>query len=210
MDKLFGNKASAKEQLRKTDKDLRKSERDLAREDRVLERQEKQIELEIKKAARLGYNNMCKMYAKQLIQVRKQRERTKQATIQVAEVRNQSKTMGANMTLANTVAGATKAMSGMNDMMNPQQLAKTLGEFRMQSEKMGITEEIINDNLDDILNESGDEEESQNILDKVLDEIGIEIKGKLGEAPGVLSNVPGSSKVSDDDLEKQLERLKAL
>ncbi|XP_022646339.1 charged multivesicular body protein 2b-A-like isoform X2 [Varroa destructor] len=188
MDKLFGNKASAKEQLRKTDKDLRKSERDLAREDRVLERQEKQI----------------------LIQVRKQRERTKQATIQVAEVRNQSKTMGANMTLANTVAGATKAMSGMNDMMNPQQLAKTLGEFRMQSEKMGITEEIINDNLDDILNESGDEEESQNILDKVLDEIGIEIKGKLGEAPGVLSNVPGSSKVSDDDLEKQLERLKAL
>lgn len=61
---------------------------------------------------------------------------------QVAEVRNQSKTMGANMTLANTVAGATKAMSGMNDMMNPQQLAKTLGEFRMQSEKMGITEEI--------------------------------------------------------------------
>lgn len=68
----------------------------------------------------------------------------------------------------------------------------------------------VNDNLDDILNESGDEEESQNILDKVLDEIGIEIKGKLGEAPGVLSNVPGSSKVSDDDLEKQLERLKAL
>lgn len=38
----------------------------------------------------------------------------------------------------------------------------------------------VNDTLDDILAESGDEEESDNIVSQVLDEIGIEISGKVG------------------------------
>lgn len=38
----------------------------------------------------------------------------------------------------------------------------------------------VNDSLDDILAESGDEEESDNIVTQVLDEIGIEISGKVG------------------------------
>ena len=33
--------------------------------------------------------------------------------------------------------------------------------------------------MDDILNESGDEEESDQIVNQVLDEIGIEIAGKV-------------------------------
>lgn len=69
----------------------------------------------------------------------------------------------------------------------------------------------MNNVLDDILDEDGEEEESQQILDKVLDEIGIEIKGKLGEAPTVHGNLPEASKSSaDDEIERQLARLKAL
>lgn len=37
----------------------------------------------------------------------------------------------------------------------------------------------VNDTLDDMLEESGDEEETNNIVAKVLDEIGIEISGKV-------------------------------
>ena len=69
----------------------------------------------------------------------------------------------------------------------------------------------MNDVLDDILDEEGDEEESQAILDKVLDEIGIEIKGKLSDAPTVHGDLAQASKSTpEDDLEKQLARLKAL
>lgn len=69
----------------------------------------------------------------------------------------------------------------------------------------------MNDALDNILNEDGDEEESQHILDKVLDEIGIEIKGKLGEAPDVNRELPEAARsTAADDIEKQLARLKAL
>lgn len=38
----------------------------------------------------------------------------------------------------------------------------------------------VNDTLDDMLNESGDEEESDAIVNQVLDEIGIEIGAKVG------------------------------
>lgn len=37
----------------------------------------------------------------------------------------------------------------------------------------------VNDTLDDIFEDSGDEEESQDIVNQVLDEIGIEISGKV-------------------------------
>lgn len=37
----------------------------------------------------------------------------------------------------------------------------------------------VNDTLDDMLEDSGDEEESDNIVAQVLDEIGIEISGKV-------------------------------
>ena len=38
---------------------------------------------------------------------------------------------------------------------------------------------VVNDSLDDILGESGDEEEQDAIVTQVLDEIGIDISGKV-------------------------------
>ena len=43
----------------------------------------------------------------------------------------------------------------------------------------------MNDALDDILDESGDEEEQDAIVTQVLDEIGIEISGKVCVAESV-------------------------
>lgn len=40
----------------------------------------------------------------------------------------------------------------------------------------------VNDTMDDIFEDSGDEEESQDIVNQVLDEIGIEISGKVRPA----------------------------
>lgn len=37
----------------------------------------------------------------------------------------------------------------------------------------------MSDTLDDLFDDSGDEEESQDIVNQVLDEIGIEISGKV-------------------------------
>lgn len=46
----------------------------------------------------------------------------------------------------------------------------------------------VNDTLDDILGESGDEEESDAVVSQVLDEIGIEITGKVKLSPTIIKH----------------------
>lgn len=63
------------------------------------------------------------------------------------------------------------------------------------------------------MNESGDEEESDNIVTQVLDEIGIEISGKISEAPapdkGKIGKGSKSSGLTDEEIQAQLAKLRA-
>ena len=62
---------------------------------------------------------------------------------------------------------------------NPPQVPSSgLGEITLRFEYQHIIF-LVNDALDDILADSDDESEEQAVIDKVLDEIGIEITGKV-------------------------------
>ncbi|XP_012499773.1 PREDICTED: charged multivesicular body protein 2b [Propithecus coquereli] len=69
----------------------------------------------------------------------------------------------------------------------------------------------VNDTLDDIFEGSDDEEESQDIVNQVLDEIGIEISGKMAKAPSAARSLPSASTskatISDEEIERQLKAL---
>jgi charged multivesicular body protein 2B len=71
----------------------------------------------------------------------------------------------------------------------------------------------VNDTLDDMLTESGDEEEGGKVLQQVLDEIGIEISGKVAAAPaphrGTLGESSKSQLPTDEEIEAQLAKLKS-
>ncbi|KAJ8027055.1 Charged multivesicular body protein 2b [Holothuria leucospilota] len=167
-------KEKSLEVMRKTDRDLKKTQRGLTRDQARLEKEEKRLEMEIKKAAKLNNKKLATSYAKQLVSVRKQKERL----------------MGANATVSSVGTQAKKIL--------------VTKDFSSWSS--------VTDTLDDLLAESGDEEEEEAIMNQVLDEIGVEISGKLAEAPsahrGALPN--SRSKVAnpkDDELEAQLANL---
>merc|ERR1712080_22515 len=111
--------------------------------------------------------------------------------------------------------GTAKVMGNMNKMMNPQQVAKNMRDFEIANTKMGMTEEMMNDTLDDMLTESGDEEEEDAIVNPVLDEIGIEVSGKLSEAPSAARGKLGAETIStknkevDAEIEAMLAQLKS-
>lgn len=107
-------------------------------------------------------------------------------------------------------------MGSVNAQMNPAQLQQTLQNFEMESSKMDMKEEMMNDTLESILDESGDEEEQDAIVNQVLDEIGIEISGKMAEAPSAHGGklptgqrAAASKGTSDADIEEMLAKLKA-
>merc|ERR1712228_1126166 len=176
-------------------------------------REEKKLEMEIKKAAKQGNKQAATVLAKQLINVRKQKTRTYAATSRVQAAGSAAKAMGANVKLAESMAATTKTMGSMNKMMNPQQMAKTMQEFDMANTKMGMTEEMMNDTLDDILADSDDEAEQDAVVNQVLDEIGIEISGKMINAPSAGKDTIGAGPISkknkeaDEEIEKMLAQL---
>jgi len=189
--------------------------RDVERDRRELEREEKKLELEIKKAAKMGNKQALNVLAKQLVNVRKQKTRTYSAQSKVQAVGSASKAMGANVKMAETMGATSKVMADMNKMMNPQQVAKNMQEFEAANMKMGMTEEMMNDTLDDLLTESGDEEEQDAIVNQVLDEIGIEVSGKVREAPAAGQGKIGAETISkknkeaDAEIEAMLAQLKS-
>merc|ERR1711963_338300 len=94
--------------------------------------------------------------------------------------------------------------------------AKAMGANVKMSQAMAETSKTMtNDALDDMLNESGDEEEGDAIVNQVLDEIGIEISGKLNEAPSAAKGTLGAETISkknkeaDDEIERMLAQLKS-
>lgn len=198
--------------IKEQSKELRGTQRQITRDRTALERQEKQLEAEIKKMAKSGNREACKILAKQLVQVRKQKNRTYAVSSKVTSMSTQTKLMNSQMKMAGAMSSTAKTMQAVNKKMDPQKTLKTMQDFQKENMKMGMTEDMINDTLDEIFDESGDEEETQGIVDQVLDEIGIEISGKMARTPAAGKSVPSaasSSKatISDDEIERQLRAL---
>uniref|UniRef100_A0A3Q3W0J9 Uncharacterized protein n=1 Tax=Mola mola TaxID=94237 RepID=A0A3Q3W0J9_MOLML len=211
MASLF-KKKTVEEIIREQDKEMRGTQRQIVRDRAALEKQEKQMEAEIKKMAKTGNREACKILAKQLVQVRKQKTRTYAVSSKVTSMSTQTKVMNSQMKMAGAMATTAKTMQAVNKKMDPQKTLKTMQDFQKENMKMGMTEDMINDTLDEIFDESGDEEESQDIVSQVLDEIGIEISGKMVSAPAAGKSLPGaaSSKnatITDDEIERQLKAL---
>jgi len=80
-----------------------------------------------------------------------------------------------------------------------------------------MKDEMMNDAMDDALGEEGDEEESDAIVNQVLDELGLQLNDKLSELPQAGGGLSTGSKQpaaaaavadSDADLEARLNNLR--
>ena len=96
--------------------------------------------------------------------------------------------MGANVKMSQAMAETSKTMTNMNKLMNPAQVSKTMQEFDMANTKMGMTEEMMNDALDDILTESGDEEEGDASIPDDDEDLPCDVDWLYGRAAFVVSN----------------------
>lgn len=162
--------------------------------------------------AKTGNKEACKVLAKQLVQLRKQKNRTYAVSSKVTSMSTQTKVMNSQMKMAGAMSTTAKTMQAVNKKMDPQKTLQTMQNFQKENMKMEMTEEMINDTLDDIFDASDEEEESQDIVNQVLDEIGIEISGKMAKAPSAARGLPSASTskaatISDEEIERQLKAL---
>ena len=81
-------------------------------------------------------------------------------------------------TMGKVMGTTAQTMKEVNAQMPVQKMAKDMQEFGRQQAMMDMKGEVIDETLDSML--EVDEGEEDRVIDQVLDEIGIEMKDKVG------------------------------
>ncbi|WWC99008.1 hypothetical protein V866_005902 [Kwoniella sp. B9012] len=184
------------ERLRQHQRSLQKAQRELDREKGKLEAQEKKTMADIKRNAKAGNMNACKILAKDLVRTRRYIQKFTQMRVQLQAVSLRMQTLRSNEQMATAMKGATRAMGQMNRSLNLPQIQKIMNDFEKESSTMDMKEEMMSDAVDDAMEDEdegeGEEVESDKILKEVLDEIGMNMNESLASAPTAnpLANEP--------------------
>ncbi|PPQ65103.1 hypothetical protein CVT24_003064 [Panaeolus cyanescens] len=184
IESLFGRTVTPAERLRQHQRSLTKAQRELDRERSKLEQSEKKLVMDIKKSAKAGQMNACKVMAKDLVRTRRYIQKFHQMRTQLQAVGLRIQTLRSNQQMAEAMRGATRAMAGMNKGLNLPSIQRIMNDFERESSMMDMKENMMSDAIDDVMDEEEDEEEEEDkILKEVLDEIGVDLSQKLTDAP---------------------------
>ena len=171
------------EMLRKNQRALNKAMRELDRERAKMEQQEKKIINDIKKMAKQGQMDAVKIMAKDLVRTRRYVKKFMLMRANIQAVSLKIQTLKSQNAMAQAMKGVTKAMGNMNKQMKLPEIQKIMMEFEKQSEIMDMKGEMMEDAIDDVMGDEDDEEESDAIVNQVLDELGLQLNDQLGDAP---------------------------
>ncbi|EGW31941.1 uncharacterized protein SPAPADRAFT_138616 [Spathaspora passalidarum NRRL Y-27907] len=224
----FGKKLTPQERLRKNQRALEKTQRELSREVTKLQQQEKKLISDIKKSAKQGQISSAKIQAKDLIRTKSyiSKFNSMKAQLQAISLRIQS--VRSNQQMAMSMRDATRLLGGMNRSMNLPSLSRIAQEFAKENDMMDQKQEFMDDAIDDAMaldeDELGEEEQIDEILGKVLDEIGVDLNANLKDTPSAIhageqpeSNARvaeavgaggGGGGADEDDLQARLDSLK--
>ncbi|KAJ2556837.1 ESCRT-III subunit protein did4 [Coemansia sp. RSA 1933] len=217
LDFLFGKRQTPREKMRQNLRALTRAQRELDRERSKMETQEKKLIADIKKSAQAGQINAAKVMAKDLVRTRRYIQKFYQMRTSLQGVALRVQTMSSNQEMSVAMRGATSAMKSMNKSINLPGMQKVLMDFERESEVMDMKEDMMNDAIDDAMEddaEEDEEDESEMVVQKVLDEIGLQLNQSLGDTPQTIgaSNpiAEGVESALDDDaaLQARLDSLR--
>ncbi|EER30811.1 hypothetical protein CTRG_05263 [Candida tropicalis MYA-3404] len=223
----FGKKLTPQERLRKNQRALDKTQRELTREVNKLQQQEKKLISDIKKSAKAGQISSAKIQAKDLIRTKSYISKFNSMKTQLQAISLRIQSVRSNQQMAMSMRDATRVLGGMNRSMNMPQLSRIAQEFAKESDLMDQKQEFMDEAIDDAMaddeDELGEEEQIDEILGKVLDEIGVDLNTTLKDTPtGIANNEQaaprvaealgatggGSGAADEDDLQARLDSLK--
>eukprot|EP00208_Stichococcus_sp_RCC1054_P009038 CAMPEP_0206150762 /NCGR_PEP_ID=MMETSP1473-20131121/38469_1 /ASSEMBLY_ACC=CAM_ASM_001109 /TAXON_ID=1461547 /ORGANISM="Stichococcus sp, Strain RCC1054" /LENGTH=272 /DNA_ID=CAMNT_0053548279 /DNA_START=269 /DNA_END=1088 /DNA_ORIENTATION=+ len=181
---LFKKKKTPAELLRENKRMLDKAIRELDRERIGLQNQDKKLIMDIKKMAKANQMEAVKVMAKSLVRNRHAVTKMHQLKSQLQAVSLRMATLKSTQSMADAMRGATRAMGAMNRQMNMPALQKIMRDFEMQNERMEMTSEVMGDAIDDAFEGEDEEGETDELVNSVLDEIGIDLNSTMLNAPG--------------------------
>lgn len=207
---------------------MERTQRELDRERVKLERQEKQIVMEIKKSVKTNQLKLAKIQAKDLVRTKKNIEKFAKMKVQIQAISLRIQSVRSSDQMAQSMRSATSLLNQMNRSMNLPQLSKIAMDFQRENDIMDQRQEMVDDTMDDLMDDEldeDDEEEADDILNRVLDEIGVDLNQNLKDTPTgdltapqeqlstarvaqLLGGEGAPASTGDDDLEARFNNLK--
>ncbi len=120
-----------------------------------------------------------RIFARELIRVRKQNERLATSKAQLQSVQFQVNEAFAVRKIEGSIRASTGIMKDVNTLVRLPQLTGTMRELSQELMKAGIIEEMVGDTLPDSEIVEGEDEEAEAEVDKVLSEV---LKDRLPQA----------------------------
>ena len=148
-------------------KELRQSMRALDRNIFDSERSLKEAQKDLEKKVKEGADkNVLRMYAKNVVNARKARDKHKVNRTKVQSVEFSINQMVMNVKMAKVTGQAGKILGQVNGMMNVQEISQNMMNLQGQMEKHGIVAEMMDDALDMDDELSDVDEAVENLLDE--------------------------------------------
>lgn len=211
LDFIFGHVMTPEERMKEMKKTIRKSKRDLDKTITKLETDDERLIDEIREAVDAGATRKA-LYTKVMRHTRILHE----ITI-IEATKDKLTACGSALTKTDTTEVLTRVFTSMTLCMKQMNNAKTLSqmtqmmmEFDRETEKLEITQEMLDDRLDEVYADQEDEneEDTNDLLDKILAEQGIKLNEDMPDAPMIQKNKAISLKgVASEDELKGIESL---
>lgn len=122
-----------------------------------------------------------RVLAKQVVTIRAQKERLQKSHAQLNGLKTAGSTMAANLAVSQAMTGTARIMSVVNATNNMESLQASMADMQ----KSMAMSEMQEDMLDELLlgSESDEEMETEDVLSQVFDEIGLDLRSDLVDAP---------------------------
>lgn len=149
----------------------------------------------------------ARIFARELIRVRKQAARLHTSKAQLQSVQMQVNEAFSVRKIEGSLKASTGIMKDVNTLVRLPELTGTMQELSQELMKAGIIEEMVGDVLpnDELL--EGEDEEAESEVDKVLGEI---LKGKLSTPAQQVPQLPAEEEEEEniEDREAELEQMR--
>lgn len=180
---IFGKRKTPAEMLRENKRMIDRAIRDLDRERISLQTQEKKMVTEIKKMAKENQMEAVKVMAKSVVRNRNAVTKLFHLKTQLQAVSLRMAELKSTQAMTDAMRGTTKAMAAMNRKMNLPAIAKIMREFEKQNAKMEMATDMMGSAVDMAFEGEGEEEETDELVNQVLDEIGVDTNATLVKVP---------------------------
>jgi len=193
--------------IKEYQRDLRHAQRSMDREDLKAAAQERVLLADILRQAKDRKFDQCKARVRELIRLRGHRARMSTMKGHMTSLGQQLTTVQGAKSMQGIMSKTNRLLQGLNKTMDARAVHRMLIDYERQSSTFTASQEVVEETLDSMFETDGEQEATDDAMQGVLEELGLDLSFKLGAASAATSLQ--TEDVDLADIEARLSRLKA-